>query len=108
MEDENYLNNFEKFVDQFQTEKVCIEYNSLLRWPDGYKCPHGESSKAWITWLRGTHQGAISSSHLQDYLDEYAFRFNRRLSTPRGKLFYRLMQQAVNNRAPGIKELYKI
>lgn len=59
-------------------------------------------------WLRGTHQGAVSSAHLQDYLDEYAFRFNRRLSTHRGKLFYRLMQQAVNNRAPGIKELYKI
>jgi transposase-like protein len=317
MEEENYPNNFEKFVDQFQTEKDCIEYISLLRWPDGYKCPHCESSKAWITsrdlfhcskcrrdtsitygtvfentqkplrlwfhvmwlmmaqktgvsaknlqdsmgfgsyqtiwgwlhklrsimvrpgrellngtvevdetyiggktegkrgrgseektlvvvavegidnivekenekgyekilgrvrfrcidnasaenlipfvcdtvkpgsnvvtdgwagyndlnskgfvhckqmisdnnktheplphvhlivsllkrWLRGTHQGAISSSHLQDYLDEYAFRFNRRLSTHRGKLFYRLMQQAVNNRAPAIKELYKI
>ena len=59
-------------------------------------------------WLRGTHQGAVSSAHLQGYLDEYAFRFNRRLSTHRGKLFYRLMQQAVNNRATGIKELYKI
>jgi len=59
-------------------------------------------------WLRGTHQGAVGLTHLQDYLDEYAFRFNRRLSIHRGKLFYRLMQQAVNNRAPGIKELYKI
>ena len=47
-------------------------------------------------WLMGTHQGAISSEHLSYYLDEYAFRFNRRLSTHRGKLFYRLMQQAVN------------
>jgi transposase-like protein len=59
-------------------------------------------------WLRGTHQGAVRPSHLQDYLDEYAFRFNRRLSTHRGKLFYRLMQQAVSTTAPGIKELYKI
>ncbi len=59
-------------------------------------------------WLRGTHQGVVRAAHLQEYLDEYAFRFNRRLSTHRGKLFYRLMQQAVNNRAPGIKELYKI
>ena len=59
-------------------------------------------------WLGGTHQGAITSHHLQGYLDEFAFRFNRRLSTHRGKLFYRLMQQAVNNQAPGIKELYKM
>ncbi len=59
-------------------------------------------------WLGGTHQGAVSTNHLQDYLDEYAFRFNRRLSTHRGKLFYRLMQQAVSNPAPGIKELYHI
>jgi len=46
-------------------------------------------------WLMGTHQGGISSKHLSYYLDEYAFRFNRRLSTHRGKLFYRLMQQAI-------------
>ncbi|WP_407929093.1 IS1595 family transposase [Desulfomarina profundi] len=47
-------------------------------------------------WLMGTHQGAVSQKHLSEYLDEYAFRFNRRLSTHRGKLFYRLMQQAVS------------
>lgn len=46
-------------------------------------------------WLMGTHQGAVTNKHLSYYLDEYAFRFNRRLSTHRGKLFYRLMQQAV-------------
>ena len=28
------------------------------------------------------------------YLDEYTFRFNRRKSRSRGKLFYRLVQQA--------------
>ncbi len=47
-------------------------------------------------WLLGTHQGAVSQKHLAGYLDEYAFRFNRRFSTHRGKLFYRLMQQAVS------------
>lgn len=46
-------------------------------------------------WLMGTHQGAVTAKHLSYYLDEYAFRFNRKLSTHRGKLFYRLMQQAV-------------
>lgn len=49
-------------------------------------------------WLMGTHQGAVSRKHLAGYLDEYAFRFNRRLSTHRGKLFYRLMQQAVSTK----------
>lgn len=46
-------------------------------------------------WLEGTHQGAVRPSHLQYYLDEYTFRFNRRTSASRGKLFYRLVQQAV-------------
>jgi transposase-like protein len=45
-------------------------------------------------WLIGTHQGAVSSDHLDYYLDEFTFRFNRRTSQSRGKLFYRLIQQA--------------
>jgi transposase-like protein len=46
-------------------------------------------------WLTGTHQGAVSHEHLAYYLDEYTFRFNRRTSRYRGKLFYRLLQNAV-------------
>jgi len=46
-------------------------------------------------WLLGTHQGAVSAAHLPYYLDEYTFRFNRRKSKSRGKLFYRLVEQAV-------------
>ena len=46
-------------------------------------------------WLLGTHQGAIGQDHLDYYLDEFTFRFNRRKSRSRGKLFYRLAQQAV-------------
>jgi transposase-like protein len=46
-------------------------------------------------WLLGTHQGAIDHEYLQDYLDEFTFRFNRRKSASRGKLFYRLAQQSV-------------
>lgn len=56
-------------------------------------------------WLMGTHQGAIGPKHLSYYLDEYAFRFNRRLSTHRGKLFYRLMQQAVTTESVSRKEI---
>jgi transposase-like protein len=46
-------------------------------------------------WLLGTHQGGIGHAHLDYYLDEFTFRFNRRNSKSRGKLFYRLLQQAV-------------
>ena len=46
-------------------------------------------------WLMGTHQGAVSQEHLDYYLDEFTFRFNRRRSRSRGKLFFRLLQQAV-------------
>jgi transposase-like protein len=46
-------------------------------------------------WLLGTHQGAIRPEQLDYYLDEFTFRFNRRSSASRGKLFYRLAQQAV-------------
>jgi len=47
-------------------------------------------------WVMGTHQGGVSHEHLDYYLDEFTFRFNRRTSQHRGKLFYRLMQQAVS------------
>ncbi len=47
-------------------------------------------------WINGTHHGNVSHKHLSYYLDEFAFRFNRKLSTYRGKLFYRLIQQAVS------------
>ena len=46
-------------------------------------------------WLLGTHQGAAQPSHLDYYLDEFTFRFNRRTSRSRGKLFYRLLEQAL-------------
>jgi len=46
-------------------------------------------------WLLGTHQGAVSFKHLEYYLDEFTFRFNRRTSRSRGKLFERLLEQAV-------------
>lgn len=47
-------------------------------------------------WLLGTHQGSVRPQHLDYYLDEFTFRFNRRTSKSRGLLFYRLLQQAVS------------
>ncbi len=46
-------------------------------------------------WLLGTHQGAVRGRHLDYYLDEYTFRFDRRTARARGLLFYRLLEQAV-------------
>lgn len=47
-------------------------------------------------WLVGTHQGKPLPSHLDHYLDEFVFRFNRRTSRSRGLLFHRMIEQAVN------------
>ena len=58
-------------------------------------CVHRIASLLNRWWL-GIHQGAIRPSHLDYYLDEFTFRFNRRTSKARGLLFYRLIQQAVD------------
>lgn len=76
----------------YKHEIVCKEadvgYNLLL--------PHCHKVASLLKrWLLGTHQGGISHDHLEYYLDEYTFRFNRRTSRSRGKLFYRLLQQAL-------------
>jgi hypothetical protein len=67
-------------------------------------------------WLLGTYQGAVSPIHLEYYLGEYTFRFNRRTSGSRGKLFYSLLQQAsaidhvlskdIYNRKPAVTTIY--
>lgn len=56
-------------------------------------------------WILGTHQGNISAKHLAYYLDEFAFRFNRKMSTYRGKLFFRLMQHAVDTTPSSFDDL---
>lgn len=77
-------------------------YNALYE--NGYKHTIVGSSELNIChliasllkrWLLGSYQGAVQFQHLDYYLDEFTFRFNRRTSASRGKLFYRLVQQAV-------------
>jgi transposase-like protein len=48
-------------------------------------------------WLLGTHQGSVDEAHLQSYLNEFAFRFNRRRSTSRGMVFYRVLELAIGH-----------
>jgi len=69
-------------------------YSHEIRPSENLKLPHLAASLL-KRWLLGTYQGAARRSHLDYYLDEYTFRFNRRKSKFRGKLFYRLMQQAL-------------
>lgn len=57
-------------------------------------------------WLLGTHQGAVSPAHLDYYLDEFTFRFNRRTSASRGLLFYRLIQQAISLRPISAADIF--
>jgi len=58
-------------------------------------------------WLLGTHQGAVRDKHLEYYLDEFTFRFNRRTSKHRGKLFMRLLENAVIINPMSIKKIIK-
>jgi len=46
-------------------------------------------------WILGTHHGSVVPEHLQSYLEEFTFRFNRRTSRSRGLIFRRLLEQAV-------------
>src|SRR2546430_12221657 len=48
-------------------------------------------------WLLSTHQGSVDETHLQSYLDEFVFRFNRRRSRSRGLVFYRVLELAVGH-----------
>lgn len=69
-------------------------FNHVVDSPNDLKLVHLVASLL-KRWLLGTYQGAVRPSHLTYYLDEYTFRFNRRTCTYRGKLFYRLVQQAM-------------
>ena len=46
-------------------------------------------------WILGTHQGSVIPAHLQSYLEEFTFRFNRRNSRSRGLVFRRLIEQSM-------------
>jgi len=56
-------------------------------------------------WLLGSHQGSVDEAHLQAYLDEFVFRFNRRGSRSRGLVFHRVMALAVGHRPVRYRDL---
>jgi transposase-like protein len=56
-------------------------------------------------WLLGTHQGSVEEAHLQAYLDEFVFRFNRRTSRSRGLVFHRVLALAVGHEPVRYRDL---
>jgi hypothetical protein len=59
-------------------------------------------------WLLGTHQGGVKRGHLQEYLDEFCFRWNRRHTRRRGMVFYRLLQHAVAAAPVAYRDLVRV
>ena len=59
-------------------------------------------------WLLGTHQGGVKKEHLQEYLDEYTFRYNRRNARERGLLFFRLLEHALSTAPVTYRDLVRI
>lgn len=82
-----------RLADRGYTHEYVTSYNA----PDKDSVLPGVHMVASLLkrWLIGTLHYRVSDKHLAYYLDEYAFRFNRRNSRARGLLFYRLLQQAV-------------
>ena len=76
------------------TRVPALGYQWEVLPPWELKLPHLVASLL-KRWLLGTYQGAVRATHLAYDLDEFTFRFNRRTSRQRGKLFYRLVQQAL-------------
>ena len=50
-------------------------------------------------WLMGTHAGAVKARHLQAYLDEFAFRWNRRKTNGVGRISARTIEMLVSHPA---------
>lgn len=59
-------------------------------------------------WMLGMHQGRIDSQKIGPYLNEFAFRFNRRLSPNRGQLFQRLLEQCVIHGPTTYQEIIRL
>jgi hypothetical protein len=48
----DYPRTIQEFEERFSTEEGCRAYLVSLRWPDGFRCPHCQESKAVM--VRGT------------------------------------------------------
>ena len=82
-------------IDQFGYKSVVFKASKAE--DEKEKLPHVHLAISLISrWILGTYQGSMGEYHMQIYLEEFAFRFNRKTSTNRGWLFYRLVQGAIS------------
>jgi ISXO2-like transposase domain len=58
-------------------------------------------------WLLGTHAGAVSAKHLRAYLDDFAFRYNRRHTKGVVRIAARVIEAALEHAAMPMKMLVK-
>ncbi|HAN22070.1 MAG: hypothetical protein A2Y15_07605 [Clostridiales bacterium GWF2_36_10] len=112
---------YKKFQETFFNEEICHEYLFKSHWKNGFVCPicgcveyyhiserrlsqckgcrHQWSCTAGTVMYRnvkafvnGTFHG-LAEKHLQRYLDEFCYRFNRRFS--KSHLFDKLLSAVV-------------
>lgn len=88
------------YVHKISEESVLSNSEEIL--------PHVHRAAALLKrWLLGTHHSYVTMNHLQYYLDEFVFRYNRRKSKSRGLLFYTLLKQAILNNPIEYNEIVK-
>lgn len=92
--------------EQVPRYRHTVHVQKGRRKDDPHRLPHVHRVIALVKrWLLGTHQGAVRPRHLDAYLDEFVFRFNRK-NLPRGFLFYRLVEQALRTPHVPTRKLY--
>jgi len=62
-------------------------------------------ASAATQWLLSTHQGSVREAHLQAYLYEFVFRFNRRPPGNRGMAFYQVLELATTHNPVRLRDL---
>ncbi|OHB65676.1 MAG: hypothetical protein A2V70_20265 [Planctomycetes bacterium RBG_13_63_9] len=122
----DYPRTLQEFDEWFPSQAACVEYLERIRWSDGFRCPICGGKSAWRTArgqsrcstcqrqtsptagtiFEGTRKPlrtwfqamwyVTSQKHLDYYLDEYTFRFNRRRSRAPGMVFYHLLEQSLD------------
>ncbi len=96
------------YVDVTKMKYEHIIENQTKITDDDSTLPHVHRIASLLKrWLLGTHQSYVNKGHLEYYLDEFVFRYNRRKSSSRGKLFYTLIYQAIKHEPIGFKKISK-
>jgi Zn ribbon nucleic-acid-binding protein len=81
-----------------RTHEAIVQTNAERAVSDTLQRAHWSVSML-KRWLIGTHAGAIKARHLQAYLDEFAFRWNRRKTNGVGRISARTIEMLVSHPA---------